>query len=102
MRREFVGALSARGSYGLLPNPRGSYGQGEDFTRANVKDFGHGDLSDTMAGIDFLTKKYPIDPNRLGITGWCCGGLVTIWPVSPTNRLRAALCRTGVPNWTGY
>src|SRR5437870_8906184 len=44
MARAIVAALSSRGYYVLLPNPRGSYGQGENFTRANVKDFGLGDL----------------------------------------------------------
>src|SRR5438477_10035405 len=60
MARAIIAALSVRGYYVLLPNPRGSYGQGEDFTRANVKDFGGGDLRDTMVGLDFVTKKYPI------------------------------------------
>ena len=52
MSRAIVGALSSRGYYVLFPNPRGSYGQGEDFTRANVKDFGGGDLRDVLAGVD--------------------------------------------------
>src|SRR6184192_2601386 len=34
MSRAIIAALSARGYYVLLPNPRGSYGQGEEFTRA--------------------------------------------------------------------
>src|SRR6266404_8565768 len=37
MSRAIIAALSSRGYYVLLPNPRGSYGQGEEFTRANVK-----------------------------------------------------------------
>ena len=52
MSRAIVAALSSQGYYVLLPNPRGSYGQGEDFTRANVKDFGGGDLRDILAGVD--------------------------------------------------
>src|SRR5258708_538516 len=40
---------SQAGYFVFLPNPRGSYGQGEAFTRANIKDFGHGDLKDVMA-----------------------------------------------------
>ena len=40
MSRAIIAALSSRGYYVLMPNPRGSYGQGEEFTRANVKDFG--------------------------------------------------------------
>ena len=52
MSRAIIAALSSRGYYVLMPNPRGSYGQGEDFTRANVKDFGGGDLRDILAGVD--------------------------------------------------
>jgi len=49
---------------------RGSYGQGEAFTRANVKDFGGGDLNDILTGVDYVVAHNPIDPNRLGVTGW--------------------------------
>jgi dipeptidyl aminopeptidase/acylaminoacyl peptidase len=35
--------FSHYGYFVLRPNPRGSFGQGEAFTRGNVKDFGHGD-----------------------------------------------------------
>jgi dipeptidyl aminopeptidase/acylaminoacyl peptidase len=102
MSRAIVAALSLHGYYVLLPNPRGSYGQGEEFTRANVKDFGHGDLCDTMAGIDAALKKYPVDPNRLGITGWSYGGFMTMWAVTQTNRFRAAVAGAGIANWQSY
>src|SRR5206468_10937053 len=59
MSRAIIAALSTRGYYALLPNPRGSYGQGEDFTRGNVKDFGGGDLRDDLAGVDAVIRKYP-------------------------------------------
>ena len=48
--------LSALGYFVFFPNPRGSYGEGETFTRANVKDFGYGDLRDIMAGVDAVLK----------------------------------------------
>src|SRR6266404_6272787 len=102
MARAIIAALSTRGYYVLLPNPRGSYGQGEDFTRANVKDFGGGELRDTMAGIDMVTKKYPIDPARLGVTGWSYGGFMTMWTVTQTNRFRAAVAGAGIANWQSY
>src|SRR5437762_3143043 len=76
MSRAIIAALSSRGYYVLMPNPRGSYGQGEDFTRANVKDFGAGDLRDMLAGVNAAIKKYPIDPARLGVTGWSYGGVM--------------------------
>jgi len=102
MSRAIIAALSVRGYYVFLPNPRGSYGAGEDFTRANVKDFGGGDLRDTMAGINVITKKYPIDPNRLGVTGWSYGGFMTMWTVTQTNRFGAAVAGAGIANWQSY
>jgi dipeptidyl aminopeptidase/acylaminoacyl peptidase len=102
MSRAIIAALSVRGYYVLLPNPRGSYGQGEDFTRANVKDFGGGDLRDTMAGIDAVTRKYPIEPACLGVTGWSYGGFMTMWTVTQTNRFRAAVAGAGIANWQSY
>ena len=102
MARAIIAALSANGYYVLLSNPRGSYGQGEDFTRANVKDFGHGDLRDTMAGIDAAIKKYPIDGNRLGVTGWSYGGFMTMWTVTQTDRFKAAVAGAGICNWQSY
>jgi dipeptidyl aminopeptidase/acylaminoacyl peptidase len=102
MSRAIIAALSARGYYVLLPNPRGSYGQGEEFTRANVKDFGGGDLRDILAGVDAAIKKYPIDANRLGLTGWSYGGFMTMWTVTQTNRFHAAVAGAGIANWQSY
>jgi dipeptidyl aminopeptidase/acylaminoacyl peptidase len=94
--------LSAAGYFVLLPNPRGSYGQGEAFTRANVKDIGHGDLRDILAGVDEVVKTRPIDEKRLGITGWSYGGYMTMWAVTQTQRFKAAVAGAGVANWQSY
>jgi len=102
MSRAIIAALSTRGYYVLLPNPRGSYGRGEDFTRANMKDFGGGDLRDDLAGVDATIKKYPIDANRLGVTGWSYGGFMTMWTVTQTDRFRAAVAGAGIANWQSY
>jgi dipeptidyl aminopeptidase/acylaminoacyl peptidase len=102
MSRAIIAALSSRGYYVLMPNPRGSYGQGEEFTRANAKDFGGGDLRDILAGVDAAIKKYPIDPARLGVTGWSYGGYMTMWTVTQTNRFHAAVTGAGIANWQSY
>ena len=102
MSRAIIAAISMRGYYALLPNPRGSYGQGEDFTRGNVKDFGGGDLRDDLAGVDAAVKKYPIDPSRLGVMGWSYGGFMTMWTVTQTDRFRAAVAGAGIANWQSY
>src|SRR5438445_11045190 len=102
MSRAIIAALSSRGYYVLLPTPRGRYGQGEEFTRANVKDLGGGDLRDILAGVDAAIKKYPIDPARLGVTGWSYGGYMTMWTVTQTNRFRGAVAGAGIANWQSY
>src|SRR2546422_2241532 len=85
-----------------MPNLRGSYGQGEELTCANVKDFGAGDLRDNLAGVDAAIAKYPIDPTRLGVTGWSYGGYMTMWAVSPTHRFNAAVAGAGLANLQRY
>jgi dipeptidyl aminopeptidase/acylaminoacyl peptidase len=102
MSRAIIAALSSRGYYVLMPNPRGSYGQGEAFTRANVRDFGHGDLRDILAGVDAAIRKYAVDPARLGVTGWSYGGYMTMWTVTQTNRFHAAVAGAGIANWQSY
>jgi dipeptidyl aminopeptidase/acylaminoacyl peptidase len=95
-------AFSALGYFVLQPNPRGSYGQGEAFTQANRKDFGYGDLRDILAGVDAVEAKYPVDPNRVGLTGWSYGGFMTMFAVTQTNRFRAAVSGAGIANWQSY
>ncbi len=94
--------LSASGYFVLFPNPRGSYGAGEEFTRANVKDFGYGDLRDILAGVDQVLKTQPVDASRIGITGWSYGGFMTMWAVTQTTRFRAAVAGAGIANWQSY
>ncbi|MGC2446172.1 MAG: S9 family peptidase [Candidatus Sulfotelmatobacter sp.] len=97
-----MGAESAMGYFAFCPNPRGSYGQGEAFTRANVKDFGGGDFRDIMTGIDAIAKKYPIDAHRLGIRGHSYGGYMTMWAETQTHRFAAAVAGAGLSDWLSY
>ena len=94
--------LSHYGYFVLRPNPRGSFGQGEAFTRANVKDFGYGDLRDILAGVDYVVKHFPVDNDRVGIGGWSYGGFMTMWAVTQTHRFHAAVSGAGIANWQSY
>ena len=51
--------LSYEDCFVLFPNPRGSFGEGEAFAAANVKDFGYGDFRDILAGVDYVVKTLP-------------------------------------------
>jgi dipeptidyl aminopeptidase/acylaminoacyl peptidase len=94
--------LASERSYVLLPNPRGSYGQGEAFAAANVKDFGRGDMRDILAGVDEVEKTSPVDDQRLMLFGWSYGGYMAMWMVTQTNRFRAAVAGAGIANWQSY
>jgi dipeptidyl aminopeptidase/acylaminoacyl peptidase len=97
-----TGAESALGYFALCPNPRGSQGQGEAFTEGNVKDFGGGDYRDILAGVDSLSKQYPIDPKRIGIRGHSYGGYMTMWAETQTKRFAAAVAGAGLSDWLSY
>ncbi len=94
--------LTPFGYFVFRPNPRGSFGEGESLTRANVKDFGYGDLRDILAGVDYVVQHYPVDGNRVGIGGWSYGGYMAMWAVTQTQRFHAAVAGAGIANWQSY
>jgi dipeptidyl aminopeptidase/acylaminoacyl peptidase len=93
---------AALGYFELQPNPRGSFGQGEAFTAANVKDFGYGDLRDILAGVDAAEKLVSIDDHRLGLTGWSYGGFMSMFAETQTHRFAAIVAGAGISNWQSY
>jgi dipeptidyl aminopeptidase/acylaminoacyl peptidase len=94
--------LSALGYFVFMPNPRGSYGQGEKFVQANRRDFGYGDLRDILAGVDAVEKKLPVDDQRLGLTGWSYGGFMSMFAPTQTRRFRVVVAGAGISNWQSY
>ena len=94
--------LVQHGFYVFQANPRGSFGQGEAFTKANVKDFGGGDLRDILAGVDAVEKVAPIDDKRLGVYGHSYGGFMTMWTVTHSNRFKAGVAGAGIADWVSY
>ena len=97
-----VRQLIEHGYYVFQPNPRGSYGQGEAFTRANVRDFGGGDLRDILAGVTAVEKAAPVDDRRLGVYGHSYGGFMTMWTVTHSTRFKGAVAGAGIANWISY
>ncbi len=98
----YVAALSSHGYFVFEPNPRGSFGQGERFTRANIKDFGYGDWRDDLSGVDAAERSAPIDPRALGLFGWSYGGYMGMWAETQTTRFKAIVAGAGIVNWQSY
>jgi dipeptidyl aminopeptidase/acylaminoacyl peptidase len=94
--------LAAAGYFVLFPNPRGSFGSGEAFTQANVRDFGYGDFRDILGGVDEVVRTLPVANDRIGISGWSYGGYMSMWAVTQTRRFRAAVAGAGLANWQSY
>ncbi len=83
--------LAAEGYVVLYTNPRGSTGYGEPFCRAIWADWGNKDLKDVVAGVDYVLKQGYVDPEKLGISGWSYGGIMTNYAITRTNRFQAAV-----------
>jgi len=60
-----------------------------------VRDFGHGDLRDILAGVDAAERAAPIDDARLGLTGGSYGGFMTMFAVTQTSRFKAGVAAAG-------
>lgn len=94
--------LASAGFVVFLPNPRGSTGQGLEFTEAVVGDMGGKDWTDITNGIDYLIEKGIADPDKLGIGGWSYGGFMTAWAVTQTNRFKAGVMGAGIADWRSF
>ncbi|APO96509.1 alpha/beta hydrolase family protein [Xanthomonas vesicatoria] len=88
--------LSTHGYAVLLPNPRGSEGQGAAFTELARHDWGGADFQDVLDGVDQLEREGVIDPARLAIGGWSYGGYLSAWAVTHSSRFKTAIVGAGV------
>ena len=92
----YAAMLSSHGYVVLLPDPRGSQGQGPAFAEADYQDWGGNDFQDILDGVDSLVKEGISDPDRLAIGGWSFGGFMTSWAVTHTDRFKAGMVGAAV------
>jgi dipeptidyl aminopeptidase/acylaminoacyl peptidase len=87
--------LAANGYVVLFPNPRGSTGYGQDYTKAIFADWGNKDFQDDMAMVDHAIAEGLVDPDKLGVGGWSYGGISTDFIITQTTRFKAAISGAG-------
>jgi dipeptidyl aminopeptidase/acylaminoacyl peptidase len=92
--------LAANGYVVLFPNPRGSSGYGQDYTKAIYADWGNKDFQDDMAFVDYALAQGIADPDKLGVGGWSYGGISTDFIIGQTNRFKAAISGAGAAEFT--
>ena len=82
--------FAANGYLVVQPNPRGSTGYGQEFCRAIWLAWGEPDYEDVMASVDDAIERGWADPERLIVTGWSYGGMMTNHVITKTDRFKAA------------
>lgn len=93
--------LAANGFVVFGVNYRGSSGRGDAFSRAIFADWGHKEVEDLIAGVDYLVQQGIADAQKLGIGGWSYGGMLTDYTIASDQRFGAALSGAGTANPLG-
>ena len=87
--------FAAHGYVVVAPNPRGSSGRGFDFARVIHADWGHKDVEDVLAAVDYAVEAGIADPDRLGVGGRSYGGILTNYVIASDRRFKAAMSGAG-------
>jgi len=87
--------LATKGYAELNVNYRGSSGRGQDYARAIAADWGHKEVLDLLAGVDKAIAMGVADRNRLAVTGWSYGGILTDYTIASDSRFKAAISGAG-------
>jgi dipeptidyl aminopeptidase/acylaminoacyl peptidase len=79
-----------------FPNPHGSTGFGQEFTREISRDWAGKVYEDVMAVTDYMAERPYVDENRMGAMGWSYGGYMMMWFEGHTDRYKAIVSMMGV------
>ena len=102
-RHQQVHFFAQRGYVVLMPNIRGSSGYGLEFEDLNNGCWGHCDLEDVLAGVDFLKTLSDVDPDRIAVTGTSYGGIMTMDAVAfAPGVFQAAIALSGYGDMTDF
>lgn len=92
--------FAAKGYFVLDTNFRSSTGYGDAFKWATWGAWGNKDGEDVISGLDYVLKRFPIDPRRVGHIGHSYGGFMTNWLITQyPDRFAAAASGAGITNW---
>jgi dipeptidyl aminopeptidase/acylaminoacyl peptidase len=79
-----------------FPNPHGSTGYGQEFTKAISGDWNGKVIKDIEKVSDFLAALPYVDENRMGAMGWSWGGYAMMWLEGHNKRFKALASMMGV------
>ncbi len=90
--------FAAKGYVILRVNYRGGSGRGLAYAKAIYADWGHLEVLDLLAGVDYLVAAGIADPDRLAVGGWSYGGILTDYTIASDARFKAAISGAGSAN----
>jgi dipeptidyl aminopeptidase/acylaminoacyl peptidase len=90
--------FAARGYVVLRVNYRGGSGRGLAFAKTIVADWGHKEIEDLLAGVDYAISRGIADPRRLAVGGWSYGAILTDYMIASDGRFKAAISGAGSGN----
>ena len=66
--------------------------------RRSPADWGHKEVADLLAAVDYAVREKIADPQRLGVGGWSYGGILTDYLIASDTRFKAAISGAGSGN----
>ena len=92
--------MAARGWLVLEPNYRGSDNLGLAYQRAVRFDAEDGPGRDIDAAVAAVRARGIVDTNRIAVSGWSYGGIMTAWMVTHYHYWKAAVSGASVNDWS--
>ncbi len=84
-------------------DPRGQSGYGAEFGKANWEQVGKPQTEDLVDLVKHMSANYPVDPKKVGLTGWSFGGFQTqMCMYSEPDVFTLGIAGAGPTEWQNY
>jgi dipeptidyl-peptidase-4 len=99
----FHAYLAGHGYLVFSLDNRGSSGRGKAWEEWILKRLGEAELSDQVAGVEYLKSLPYVDPERIGVWGWSYGGYMALSAMfNAADVFRAGVAVAPVTDWRLY
>jgi dipeptidyl-peptidase-4 len=98
-----VQLLAQRGYVVFALDNRGSGSRGRKFNEALYRRLGGVEVTDQLAGVEWLKRQPFVDPARIGVYGWSYGGYMTLMLLAQSpGTFKAGVAGAPVTEWALY
>ncbi len=101
-RNQFAQMLAHHGFVVFQIDGRGASNHGKKFEDGLNRAMGTVEVTDQIAGADFLRAQSFIDDDRMGIYGWSYGGYMTLQMLGQTDIYASGVAGAPVTDWRLY